>query len=448
MANVEKIIKNVDTVLNCIPVLNTINSLAQGIYKLAHKVDTLNPVAPGFKTSLKIHVLSKENSDYWITALPIIGNLIALVDLVLSIIHGFKEDLLMNAVLRSNAEVVHLCLGNNPLHDPDRADDVLRQSAHSSNNETFKQALKARAEWSSDSLLHALNGCWTAADRNAANANDILDYWVAHRRVVDAANPSPSVHAFEMFLKNGKVALAERVLEILPEGIHFRALKDILLNYSCVRYDYAGERIMGTGVLTEEQRHVLIAKSTRPSLELLKEYYGSVGFLLTSDRNVDDNRKNHFDTLNKLLDRAQFSPDQLREFIARTLNYDEFTFIEPLVAKYEEKLTPQAKVEILGRVLPSDTSKTEFHEKRARVFKAWIERWKGDISGEAHNLYEDVSRSGELHIEVAQSRFHTFGGLEREYPSVEQLQAVNAKFQKILRDAFPGCDQAPAAEAV
>src|SRR3990167_6703237 len=178
MVNFEKFIKGTDAGLNCVPIVNTINNAAQAIYKLAHRVDVLNPVAPGLKTTIKIHILNKDIFGCFVEALPIFGNLLALGKLVLSIINGFDDDL-MWAVIRNNAEVVHLCLGNNALNDPNRADRIFGQSAYSSNNEIFRQVLNSHDDWSSQNLMHGLSNCYLARDNNVANANDILDFWTA-----------------------------------------------------------------------------------------------------------------------------------------------------------------------------------------------------------------------------------------------------------------------------
>lgn len=458
MANFEKIVKVTDAVLDCIPIVSSITNAAHAIYKLAHKVDALSPVAPGLKTSIKIHSLSKDNFDCFVGFVPILGNIFKLIEFVLRAIHRFdytpggilgltRDDDLITAVCRNNREIVHLCLGNNALNTPDRADDILRQAAHSSNNDVFRQVFNHRDDWNAKSLINALEGCWFVTDTNAPNATDILDFWTAHGRVLDADDMYSATSTIKDFLKRGRTALAGRVIGILPEEVPFYRMKDILLKYSCAQYNYRGE-VEETGVLTAEQRNALIAKSTRPSLEQLKEYYGSVGYQLSRNRTPDNYRETHFDILNQLLDLAQLQPDQIGEFIARTVNYDEFAFIEPLVARYEGQLSSQSKVKILERLLPSDSDRLAHHEKRAQLFAAWVGQWGHDIAAQAHQLYTDVSRSGEFHIEVAQNRFQMFANAERDYPSVENLQAVNARFKQILLDAFPGCDQAPQQEAV
>ncbi len=191
MANFEKIVRVTDAALDCIPIVSSITNAAHAIYKLAHKVDALSPVAPGLKTSIKIHSLSKENLVCLIVSVPILGNLTALSVFVWRAIHRFDylpgrfwpvhDDDLTTAVIRNNQEIVHLCLGNNPLNDPDRANRIFGLSAHSSNNETFRQVLRHREDWSAEVLMHGLLRCWVANEQNVANANDILDFWTAHK---------------------------------------------------------------------------------------------------------------------------------------------------------------------------------------------------------------------------------------------------------------------------
>ncbi len=268
MVGFEKIVKSADAVLNCIPIVSTVSNAAQAMYKSANRVDTLNPVAPGLKTSIKIHVLSKNNSDYFFAAIPILGNLRALGELIGFILNGFTDDL-MRAVCLNNAEVVHLCLGNNPLNDPDRADRILRQAAFCSSNEVFRKVLNHRDDWSAKNLVNALKGPrFGNSDARALNANDILDFWTAHGRVLGADDLSSAAATIEYRLQIGKVALAERVIGILPREVPFYDINTILLEYSCPQYNGQGEP-KETGVLnrsTQEcaccEKHKALFKRT------------------------------------------------------------------------------------------------------------------------------------------------------------------------------------------
>ncbi len=436
MANFEKIVKVSDAILNCIPGLSTINNVVQAIYKLAHRVDALNPVAPGLKTSIKIHVLSKENFDYFIGAIPILGNLVNLVALIC---YGL-EDNLIKAVYRNNKEIVHLSLGNNALNNPNRAEEVFRKAAYGSNNEIFQLILNHRDDWDAKSLINALQGCRSASDDKIAKANSILDYWEAHGRVLDMKNERWSaIHTLEDFLKEGKVDLAERIIQILPENIPFRDIKEILFKYSCCQYDYADE-LQQTGVLTEENRNALLAKSSKPSLKELEEYYNSVGYALKNNKTSENYRETHFDTLNKLLNLAQLQSDEIIEFIFCTLRHGEFAFIESLVAKHEGQLTPESKAKILKKMLSSGDRAT-VSEKGIQLFEFWIGKWQNDISTQAHKLYDDVSKAGAMDVEISQRRFRMFPETVLTYPSSANIQIANNRFKNIILKAFPSCDK-------
>ena len=447
MANFGKIIEGTDIVLNCIPIVNTVNSAAQAIYKLAHKVDVLNPVAPGLKTSIKIHVLTKDNFDCFIAAIPILGNLVSLVQLVQFMLHGFDDQRMLYAVVRNDKEIVHLSLGNGMLSDRDKADRIFGQAAHSSNNEVFRQILNHRDDWSAKSLIDGLASCRAAGDDHVANANDILDYWTAHRRVlVDSYDLYSAIRILEEFLKKGETDLVGRILGILPDSFPFRYIQELLLEHSCSQYDYLGD-LAEMSVLTEAHRNALIEKSARPSLEALRKYYSSVGHELKS-RTFENYRETHFAILSKLLGLAQLQPNEIGTFIDGTLSYNEFTFIEQLVAKYEGQLTPQSKAKILGRLLPSDSDTSAYHQKRIQLFASWLGKWKNDVQAQAHVLYAEISGSGDYHVKVAECRFQMYPSIHESYPSVASLQAVNTQFKQILIESFPGCDQIPQPEAV
>ncbi len=441
MEKIEKIIKGVDAVLNCIPIVSTVNNGLQALYKLAHKVDAHNPVAPGLKTSIQIHVLSKENLDCFIEAIPIIGNLFALIKLVLSIFNGFDDDL-TRAVVLNKTEIVDLCVGNNVLDDPERANEVLSQSAYSSNNETFKKILNSKDDWSSKSLIRALRGhspATISADQEA-NANDILDFWTR----IDTKEQPSLARSLENFIDNGKVDLVGRIPELLPKNTPFADIKDVLLKYSCSQYDYAGN-ITKSGVLTRELKNALIAKSAPPSLYDLKSYYNSFTYQqLGGKKTAADYRETHFDTLHQLLDLVK-SPQTLGEFILSCAKSAELDFTESLLTRYEEKLTTESKVKILTALLPSETSKEALFAKRTQLFTLWTDKWKDEVSAQAHELFTNISKAHSqllmfLGEENSDSRKWLQNSYEEDY--IRNLLAVNATFAKILLSTFPGCDQA------
>ncbi len=415
MTNFGKIVQTVDAVLNCIPIVSAVNCAAQALYKLAHKVDTLNPVAPGLKTSLKIHILNKNNRALFFQSIPILGNLLALGYLIISILKGFGDDL-VQAVCRNDKEVVHLCLASNPLSDPGKAERILRLAAHSSNNETFLMILNHRQDWSSESLMGALKHCWGSRENTELNANRILDYWEEHKHVLDVNKVPGGIRALHAFLVYDRMALVDRVIGILPDDVPFVYMQDILVHFSCPQYNSKDE-VVKTGVLTEEQRNALIAKSVKPSLDQLKDYYRLVGYSLKNMKTAANYRETHFDTLNRLLGLAQLRTVEIGDFIGRALAYDEFAFIESLVAKYERQLSAESKATILLRLFFAECDGSA-HEKRAQLFASWIATWKKDLSPHALELYAKISRFGELHGQVD-------------------------RLKQILLNAFPGCDRTP-----
>ncbi len=416
MANFEKIVKITDAFLDCIPIVSSISNAAQTMYKLAHRVDALSPVAPGLKTSIKIHVLSKRNLDCLIGSIPVIGNFLKLLEFIRRAISGFdcdqfgcSDDDLIRAATQNNEEIVHLSLGNNALNDPLRADTVLRQSADRSNNVVFRQILEHQSDWSGKSLANALAGCWSARDNNVANADTILNYLQIYQKTLDGLDENRLIglaSALENFLEKNKVDLAERVIKVLPEGIPFLYIQPILLKYI-------------SGVMTRESVDALIAKSNKPSLEELEGYHASVAYECARNKPSRNCRKTHFEVLNRLLDLAQLQPNEIGKFISSASRSGEFCFIEPLITKYRTtQLTLQSKAEILRNLLFSG-HKGMGPLERIHLFILWIDPWKEAVRPQAHELYNLA-------------------------PPDDPGSPFN--FRSALLANFPGCDLAPQAE--
>jgi hypothetical protein len=431
MAHFEKIVKVSDAVLDCIPIASTLSNAAQALYKLAHKVDALNPVAPGLKTSLKIHVLSKTNLSCFVGAIPILGNLLKLVGLVLHAICGFRDDL-MDAVSQNNGEIVHLSLCNGALDSPERARDALRLATARSDYAILKQILD-RGDWSAESLMYALNGsCYSSDDdRWAVKVKSILDYWDANGKLLDLAdirNVFKPTILLKHFLETGKEDLAERVIKILPKDLPFILIKEILGLYSCPQFDRS-YNIKKTAVLTEENRQMLIDKSRKPSLSDLKDYFSLADCVLDDGRIVAINyRVVHFNTLDQLL--AQLSPDQTGGFISFAVaNSDRFVFIEPWITQYKDQLTPESKGKILRSLAPSLHLGPDAFKKRVQLFETLVDTWKKDVASEAAQLYTDIF--GEDHdFEIE---------LSSNYPEDVQdaLATAYEDFRMIFLQAFP-----------
>src|SRR5271154_2714689 len=105
MVKLQKIIKVVDAICDCVPVVSSITNGTQLLYKLARKTDTTaNPVKTTWKDDIKIHVICKDKFHCKIGMIPIIGNLATLVH---AIIEGLRDDL-MYAVINSKIEVIKL----------------------------------------------------------------------------------------------------------------------------------------------------------------------------------------------------------------------------------------------------------------------------------------------------------------------------------------------------
>ncbi len=100
MVGFQKIIRITDAVLDCVPIVSTLSNAAQLLYQSACKVDTLNPVAPGLKTSLQIYVLSKSKWSCYIGLVPVLGNILNLVKLV-TLLGRLIETLPQKGALRA-----------------------------------------------------------------------------------------------------------------------------------------------------------------------------------------------------------------------------------------------------------------------------------------------------------------------------------------------------------
>lgn len=154
-------VKAVNTIFNCVPGVNTINGLIQAVCKKVYTpVDTTPALSkdrdPSLGRSIQIHILNKDACDLFFDSLPIIGNIVALVKLVIAIINGgFKSDL-EKAVTENNKEVIYLCLENDELAKLDKVEEILKVAALSSDNEIFQKIITSM-DWSVNELLHVLN---------------------------------------------------------------------------------------------------------------------------------------------------------------------------------------------------------------------------------------------------------------------------------------------------
>lgn len=447
----ERTILRTDAVLNCIPIVNTVNNIAQALYKLALRVDTQNPVTPGLKTSIQIYILSKENLELFATAIPIFGNFFAFAKLALSICIGLdfvRGDPLMSAVLDNNQEIAHLCVGNGELENPARADLIFRQSASRSNNETFREILNGRQDWDSSTLLMGL----LSPPLTPQNAHDILDFWRAQNKKISPNNLYHAMRVIQEFLKAGNTDLVDRVIDILPEGIPFDYLysssflrdSSLLLNYLCPRYNYQGESLRTP--LTAEQRDRLLAKSRKPSMNELFNYCDEISQRRQDQKIPEVDRFTYFNTMEQVLNMAELSSDDASQLIIHTLKRSYFGFARDFIQKYENRLTPNGKAAILKELFPSETYLSAQYSERIELFDSLVGEWKKDVADSAHQLYVDFSNFTKRGLQIASKASQLVA--KSQYPSAESFQARFDEFAEILLNTFPGCDQAPEEVAI
>lgn len=324
MAPYETIVKNVDTVLNCIPIVSTVNNIAQALYKLAHKVDAFNPVASGLKAKIQIHVLSKDLFyDCFLEAIPGIGNFFAFCKFLTSLLNGFTNDLL-TAVTRNDQEVIELCLKNQIPNDLRRASEALTQAVKSSDSQTFKKILAMRDDWTANSLIYALPPLFnTVPNQVLSNVQQILQYVKDHSIALTQDHLHVVIYTIEYSLRIERSESVQLALDILPNEIPFKTLKSPLLQErSCSPHYRAAqatnkdgfEEIKGIS-LTKEQRHLLITKCQKPTFSDLIGYYKDVKYHSITTRTADGYLETQFDNLLRLLDRAELTLEERTSFI-------------------------------------------------------------------------------------------------------------------------------------
>lgn len=130
--------------LDCIPVVSTLTNGAELIYRLAHKVHTAaDSITPGWKTSFKIHALSKDALDY-LPIIPILGNLFHIGRQLIQWALGYKKiDPLEKAIRENNSELALLELSQNPIETTKRFDTVIKAIQNPASN-IFKIACAHR----------------------------------------------------------------------------------------------------------------------------------------------------------------------------------------------------------------------------------------------------------------------------------------------------------------
>lgn len=267
MDRTEKFIFYADTVLNCIPIVNTINSGLQALYKLAHRVDSVSPVASGFRTSLKIHVLSKSDFEYLVGATPILGNFYALAKLGLALCCAVREYYLDKALDQENAEVLHLYLQTHSL-GKDEWGGIFRRAMESSNL-LFEKVFYSRGDdWDAQFLINEGISRYTQAigTQDEAlyleNTKTILSYW-EDRKNIDTES---IFLVLELFLEESNEELVARAIALLPNMLFLDDAVEVLLKFS-------SQAVNG---LMQELRDSLIEKIRGSSPRAFLTYHNRV----------------------------------------------------------------------------------------------------------------------------------------------------------------------------
>lgn len=164
----EKTLRNVDAVLDCIPLVSSVSNLAQ----LASKVNFFNPVSSGFPMTLKIHALSKSSFECCVGLIPVLGNLIKLVQLVSRTLSRSQkeESYLEKAILQRNSRIFGLCLRNGISKETAKKALLLAARGAAVSHTVFVDLLYYRNQqypsswggeslWEAEDLLAALSAC-------------------------------------------------------------------------------------------------------------------------------------------------------------------------------------------------------------------------------------------------------------------------------------------------
>lgn len=153
--------------VDLLPVINFFKNSAIILYNLAHKVNLVaNPVQNSWKTALKIYALSRSNLLSAAIALPVIGNVIALVYYVRNAFYrmrncwapGVSLGSLNDAILADwsknprSEEVFRLCLSQHQQFSKEELFEALKIAELKGNTEAFKQLLDIDS-WTPDELV-------------------------------------------------------------------------------------------------------------------------------------------------------------------------------------------------------------------------------------------------------------------------------------------------------
>jgi hypothetical protein len=231
MCNLIKTIQYADALCDSIPIVSTITNGAQLLYKAARKVETAaNPIiTPGFKTELKIHVLTKDSFLSKACMIPFLGNILGLIILYFTYKHAgsaYPEQL--SLVFDTNdKELVKLRLAG---MDDKQKDAALRISCMRSNEETFELSLGLRDSWEERPLLDAL---FASMQRTpAANIEKLLK--LLPPKHIPRSNEKAIqqlLSSIKTRLENGEPSTAKKLAQLLPPFPFDIALKFHLKRY-------------------------------------------------------------------------------------------------------------------------------------------------------------------------------------------------------------------------
>jgi hypothetical protein len=180
-------VRAADAFINCVPVVGQLNQFVQLCYRTTATVQ--GQTVPGFKTTLKIHVLSKTPSELVVGCIPILGTIVAIVRLVFFILLGFESDL-NRAILSGRSDLVQLCLDNGALDDPERAVQALIRAARQQEGGLFDLVLNKKDQtsphyWRYKDVIKVL----ASGALSASQAVGLLTVWESYGdRKVEASD--------------------------------------------------------------------------------------------------------------------------------------------------------------------------------------------------------------------------------------------------------------------
>lgn len=356
-----KLISNLDSVCDCIPVVSTLTNAVILLLKLAMKVNLVaNPVSPGLKDDIKMYAVYKSTAECFWNMIPLFSNMVNLLHLLA---WGFdsKNDPFMSAVIRNNVEIVKVHLARYPNEPEDKMQRYLSQSVYSSSPEIVPLLLKSR-EWSQASLVNSLTGFPGTGHVEEAN-NLILDYLDRFNEIT-VNNDYRFKSQFIEFAKKGCFKTAERFLKYIPK----LTLEDV--EYLIAKHTFRSLRLSKEDnyILTEEQLDIIIDKLERFDFNSFEKYLNNLGGSLHDfyisiivknqyfnanlniQEMVDAFFKAHIKSFYKLI--AKLSPPNKKEIcdlVVCVINEGLTPLVSLFMDKFESQLSNDDKIAIINR---------------------------------------------------------------------------------------------------